>query len=230
MLGEYLKTKRREAKLSLGEIVDLTCIKKGYLAAIEENEYEKIPAEVFLKGYLKDYAETLLLNPTEGLEIYEKEKREREGPVHTPEIEVRQRDKYYIKYITPILGVIFIISIITMLLNPLHQDNTASIEEEGNGVFSYVPEALKPKDANALQVRTLEIEPIEKTTISLSIDGAESEKHRLVPGKTQAWTAYKSFNIKIDQGGGLKIILNGKGLNSPEVQDQVISFQFRDGG
>ncbi len=76
MLGNFLRLKRKEAKLSLKNIADQTYIGLNYLDAIENGNYNKIYAEVFLKSYIKDYARSLFLNPEEILNMYEEEKKQ----------------------------------------------------------------------------------------------------------------------------------------------------------
>lgn len=72
-LGERLKAIRGEAGLSLEEAEKGTEIQKKYLQAIEEGNYSFLPASVYIKSYLKVYAEFLQVSPEMVLSIYEKE-------------------------------------------------------------------------------------------------------------------------------------------------------------
>ncbi len=74
MVGEFLKKKREEADITLDYVASQTCIRSGYLSAIENSKYERISAEIFIKGYIKEYAKMLSLNPSEVLHMYEEEK------------------------------------------------------------------------------------------------------------------------------------------------------------
>jgi curved DNA-binding protein CbpA len=57
--GTILKQIRGRRGISLQEIADKTRINIVYLNYIEEDSYPSLPAEVYLKGYLKQYAEAL---------------------------------------------------------------------------------------------------------------------------------------------------------------------------
>lgn len=69
--GKFLKKERETRNISLEEISQFTKIKEHYLKAIEEERYEFLPHPFYVKGYLKDYAKYLSLNPNEIILKYE---------------------------------------------------------------------------------------------------------------------------------------------------------------
>ncbi|MBC7233186.1 MAG: helix-turn-helix domain-containing protein [Chloroflexi bacterium] len=69
-LGEMLR-KAREAKgLSLEQVEEATKIVRSYLQALEDEEFERLPAPVYVKGFLKNYASYLGLDPQDVLSLY----------------------------------------------------------------------------------------------------------------------------------------------------------------
>lgn len=74
MLGDLLRETREQKKLSLEDVEQGTNIRKLYIKAIEDGNYEKLPGEVFLKGFIKTYGKFLGLNSLELIEQYKKEK------------------------------------------------------------------------------------------------------------------------------------------------------------
>jgi transcriptional regulator with XRE-family HTH domain len=73
-LGERMKKIRSERRLSLAEISKSTKIQVKYLEDIEEGEYQKLPADVYVKGFLRSYAIFMGLNETMLIKQYEREK------------------------------------------------------------------------------------------------------------------------------------------------------------
>ena len=63
--GEYLKKERESMSVSLEEISAATRIRKVFLEAIEGDDIDKLPAEVFVVGFLKAYASYVGLNKNE---------------------------------------------------------------------------------------------------------------------------------------------------------------------
>ncbi len=78
-LGEKLKKLRQQYRMSYAEIAKATRIQAKYLEYLENGEYEKLPAEVYVKGFLKSYARHLGLEDEAFLKLYEKEKHIREN-------------------------------------------------------------------------------------------------------------------------------------------------------
>lgn len=73
-LGERMKKIRSDRRLSLNEISKHTRIQAKYLEYLEEGKYSKLPADVYVRGFLRSYAEFLGLNEKSLIKIYEREK------------------------------------------------------------------------------------------------------------------------------------------------------------
>src|SRR5689334_16505304 len=60
--GEELRREREIRGISLKEISDATKISKRFLEAIERNDHRTLPAPVFTRGFVREYARYLGLN------------------------------------------------------------------------------------------------------------------------------------------------------------------------
>ena len=69
-VGTLLREARLGKGLSLAEAEQATSIRARYLEAIEKDEYEKTPGEVFLKGMLRNYGNFLGLDGLELVHMY----------------------------------------------------------------------------------------------------------------------------------------------------------------
>lgn len=73
-VGEILKNKRLERKLTLEEAQQVTKIKVSYLEAVEKNDFGKIPGGApIAKGFIRNYAELLGLSSTEVLAVFRRD-------------------------------------------------------------------------------------------------------------------------------------------------------------
>ncbi len=61
--GDLLKEKRLLKELSLDDVSKKTKIKTEFLEAIENSDYAVLPSSTFAKGFLRNYATFLYLNP-----------------------------------------------------------------------------------------------------------------------------------------------------------------------
>lgn len=63
--GIWLRRQREAREVSLREIAERTKISLRYLEAMEENRFALLPAPVFARGFLREYARYVGLNPDE---------------------------------------------------------------------------------------------------------------------------------------------------------------------
>ncbi len=61
--GAFLKKVREYKNVSIERLADMTRISKTYIKNIESDEYSKLPADVYTRGFVYQYAKTLKLNP-----------------------------------------------------------------------------------------------------------------------------------------------------------------------
>lgn len=73
-LGEKIKKLRGQYRMSLTDISKATKIQVKYLEYLENGEYEKLPAEVYVRGFLKGYARHLGLDEEAFLKHYDTER------------------------------------------------------------------------------------------------------------------------------------------------------------
>ncbi len=74
LLGERLREIREKAGVSIEEIANAVKVNKKYLRQIEEDNYENMPSEVYVRGFLKSYANFLGIKYENVLAIYQKER------------------------------------------------------------------------------------------------------------------------------------------------------------
>lgn len=73
-LGEKLREAREKQKISLSELSRSLNIKKSYIESLEAGRYNKLPADVYSKGYLISLAQYLDMDFESLLALYKKER------------------------------------------------------------------------------------------------------------------------------------------------------------
>ena len=68
--GEALRETREAKNITLEYIAQHTKISKRYLQAIEDEDFENFPETVYLKGYLRQYASQIGLDPDDIVQRY----------------------------------------------------------------------------------------------------------------------------------------------------------------
>ncbi|MCM1323671.1 MAG: DUF4115 domain-containing protein [Acetobacter sp.] len=89
-IGTILKSSRLKQKKSMEDISSELCIRKIYLTALEEGDYETLPPIPYGVGYVRCYARYLGLNPERAVKLYkaafEQEGGQGEETTETPEV------------------------------------------------------------------------------------------------------------------------------------------------
>ncbi len=73
-LGEKLRKIREEANVSLSEISKVTKVRKVYLEMLEEERFDELPPDVYVRGFLNSYANYLGIEPEDVFRLYKKER------------------------------------------------------------------------------------------------------------------------------------------------------------
>ncbi|EKE11917.1 MAG: hypothetical protein ACD_14C00074G0002 [uncultured bacterium] len=74
-IGEQMKKLREERRLSLSEISKNTRVQVKYLEYLESGDYLKLPAQVYVKGFLRNYAIFMGISGQSLLKQYEREQK-----------------------------------------------------------------------------------------------------------------------------------------------------------
>ncbi len=73
-LGELLRNTREAEGLSVADVQEATKIRARYLEAMEEGRFEALPGEVYVKGFLRSFAEAVGLSGDEVVARYKAER------------------------------------------------------------------------------------------------------------------------------------------------------------
>ncbi len=122
-LGETLKDARESCKITFGQASRKTGIPAFYLQYLEEENYKRLPADVYVVAYLKKYSKLLNL---ESKDIIDKFKAER-GALRMGRVALNKKNLFVItpKKLSLVLGIIVISLIVgyfwhqlSYLINP----------------------------------------------------------------------------------------------------------------
>jgi len=92
-VGQLFQKQREEKKVDLETIARRTRIKLSFLKAIEEDAFQLIPSETYVRGFIRSYAKLVHLNPEEILKLY----RSQAEPPPSPAEESSAASKRHLK-------------------------------------------------------------------------------------------------------------------------------------
>lgn len=74
-IGSFLKRQRELKAMSIAEVSRVTRIPAATLSAIESDHFDDLPGEVFVRGFLRSYAQAVGVVPNEVLARYTSSRR-----------------------------------------------------------------------------------------------------------------------------------------------------------
>lgn len=163
-IGTILKSSRLKSKKSLEEISSELCIRKIYLIALEEGDYETLPPIPYGVGYVRTYARYLGLNPERAVKLYKSASQTEEQNNENEEQEKAEVNKISGKHI--VVGIISLLAIYAAWsfysnMNATQTLPTQSIEEKNTNVEENMAEEITITSDSAPEIveTTVETEP-----------------------------------------------------------------------
>jgi len=194
-LGVFLKKSREERHIELDDVAEATRIRRHNLEAIENDEWNKLPSQVFIKGFLKSYAEFLGLDKETVIHHY---LRTSSFEKTTPEALKKTRlqsGRPYLIIIVPVLALAFIVALIYLnkrnisITDKVFQYlGTQSLGKKTEGIAE--KEDTNQQDEREKEILLLEdevvVEEVNKTTLkSKPIDDTIVLEDSTIPMKRE---------------------------------------------
>ncbi len=127
-LGQYLKQEREKRQVALPELAQLTRIPVRMLRGLEQDEYESLPADVFVRGYLKAYCRALNMDEAPVLEWFTRGRpTETDMPVALPLIDAPETGRRFGIAIALVILLILFTLALSIVLRPRHRDTPVEL-------------------------------------------------------------------------------------------------------
>ena len=221
--GEELRREREIRGISLKEIADATKISKRFLEAIERNDHRTLPAPVFTRGFIREYARYLGLNADEIVNRYNFAAAGDDRIEKSPHLErLTHPDIPPKKGIPPpyarvdrnVYILLLIIAILAAATFVAMRHKRATAEAAGIEATiappkrTKVPAAVAPAPpADEMMRMTIDVD--QDSWVVLEADGKEVINDTLKRGARQTIQAKDSFHFKtIGNAAGIKLALN----------------------
>lgn len=229
-LGSYFREKREEQGYSIGEVARKTNIGSRYIEAIEEENFDEFPADVYAKGFIRNYARFLDLDAESLVTEYTL------NYVDDEQISESEERRSRLYYWLTIAGLGLLAVVIVVFRFAWVHPNTArqSIEQESLKMNRSVSENQQrssvplEEPADRLELRVV---AHQKTLVYAEFDGLEKREFVLLPGEQTTWEAEEVIRLRTGNPGGLELYFRGMQLPSLGRSGQVIDkvIQLKDG-
>jgi transcriptional regulator with XRE-family HTH domain len=222
-IGNLLKEKREVKGLTLIDVSNSLCIRKSLINAIESGSWKMLPHEVYVRGYLKEYAH--LLNVYDEITDLLKQKEE---TIVSIEIPIQQKTESKRKQIPKrvfVYPLAFVLVIGFFILSQINKDQNVTTriqyaERTSKNIIdntgSDSQNLIDPSDARKLMITCQE-----RTWVSVVIDDTEKKEFMLNPQDIIILNAKEKYDLLIGNAGGVKLILDGKDVQFTGISGEV---------
>lgn len=240
--GEELKKEREIRGISLAEIAEATKISKRFLGAIEKNDFESLPAPVFTRGFVREYARYLGLNAEDMVNRYahymdSEGKIAEDDPLpmrssdHVPTSAPGHRGAGRRWGIVALVVTAAALALAGWLTRDRWKAERARPADSGetSTVSSSPPAAVPAATPSSPQPMTLTVTASEDVWIVLNADGQKALNGILGAGEERTFSADEQFEFEtIGNAGGIAVSLEGRplpplGTKGEVVRNRVIS-------
>jgi cytoskeletal protein RodZ len=217
-IGETLKKARERKKLTLEAVFQASRIHLKVLKALESDEFQSLPGILYVKSFLKKYAEFLGLDSEEILKQYLSLSPQPPQQIFTIGENKKKKlppfSRISPKFLLAALGAVLVIFILFSTAKFLRHQKTLRGERRSQRSVS-VPESsrrqmLVPEE----EPLVLRIRARKDVWLQLRADGKMIFQHILQKGTEESWNAQDDFELWVGDAGGLSLSLNGKPLPS----------------
>lgn len=243
--GEELRREREIRGISLKEIADATKVSKRFLEAIERNDHKTLPAPVFTRGFVREYARYLGLNSDDMVNRYNYAAagdQNVEKSAHLERLTPPPPDPHP-RAAAPKRGIppsfaridrnIYLLVVIAVALASVswwavkHRREAEAASEEvvapSMAPARPAPAPTLPPPAPADDALRLTVDVIDDSWVTLEADGTTVINDEMHKGDHQTFTAKERFRFRaIGNAAGLSLMLNDAKLPPLGAKGEVV--------
>jgi transcriptional regulator with XRE-family HTH domain len=208
-VGEFLRRERELRYISLDDVAERTKISRRYLEAIEEGQYDRLPGEIFVRGFIRSYAQFVGLDPEETLLRYSHARMVyRDLPVRTERLSLARRAWNERSLLWLLLaGVVLVGGVLVSLVGIV----------EGPRLWRWTspPHPESPRTPGAAVPLMLTAIADSDTWLRVTIDEQPAQDTLLRAGQSTKWIGQQRFIVSIGNARATRLKLNGHDLPMP---------------
>jgi cytoskeleton protein RodZ len=234
--GRYLQSIRMEKKISLETVSSETRIAVRNLQMIEKEDLDALPAEVFVRGFLRAFARAVGADAGEAVRLYD------------ARLKLESNLSVAVRYSTRpsvrlwrhmLLAVVALLSVIVLTLygfsyfqNRLRSSETPEMKAVSDKVEGALTQDVQgsngPKSfpADKSEKYVLTLVAVEDVWVKVIIDNQAPNEYNLRAGEHLELTAARGYNLLIGNAGGCELTLNGEPVSIPGKIGEVVSLQL----
>jgi cytoskeletal protein RodZ len=240
--GRYLQAIRLEKAISLEIVSKETRIRTDMLVLIEEENHNKLPDEVFVKGFIRAYARAVGADGDEAIRRYNSRLQVIQK-IQKSENDLKKSTMKFWPHLILSIGTlmclifisVFGVSIFLKSPSSVEQEQPPKKQQEIKQNTDEVYPSPQPAPASIEEQKeekqigknfVLKIRANEKTWLKVIIDDKEQSEYSLEAGDNLTLEADSGYNLLIGNAAGVGLLLNDNPISLQGKSGQVVNVQI----
>lgn len=234
--GYYLQSIRLEKNITLETVAEETRIAMSNLTSIEKEDIESLPDPVFVKGFLRSYAQAIGADGNEAVRLYEARLNMKSQLEEVQSYSPRTTAAPWRNLILSIIAVAGLIASTLYGISYFQHHGlldediapSSALEprvEENSAVHKLSETKIESPPVTASKL-ILHINVLEDTWIKIIADNQEPKEYTLRSGDQLEEEANRGYNLLIGNAAGLKLKLNGKPIKISGKEGEIVNLQI----
>ena len=243
-LGEFLRSARESAGLSVDNLAERTSIRAGLIREMENNNFIHCGGDTYARGHLRNFAPIISVDVQELIDLYNKEHSTEQRLIHDMLVENNvskiPTERKSISWKKLAIASIILLAALAggqvILSNSQSMDTPMDLVTPTASATPSEKATIAPSTSSTTEVvppsatgeMSLTISAARgNSNIDVVVDGKHLYKGSLFQGDTKSFTAPKSISIYLSNAGDLDLTLNGESLTPLGARNQEIRKTFR---
>lgn len=243
-LGQRLKERREALGLTIEDVAKETRIKPRFIEALEKGDYGLLPGDIFARGFIRNYASFLGLDPEEMLKLYSEEKGGSPGPetaLTGTEFPLERPSAWPIRNFVGFFLLLLIIVLIVVTGWFAYAKYRPALVPLPTPILSPAPTSTAtptpsptptwtplPSPTPTPLLITLTLVGIDRSWLEVKVNQTPVFFGFLNPGEERTWSGETIF-VKCGNAGGVKAIVNGEDIGVLGGAGEVLNLEWRAG-
>lgn len=235
---DRLRQTREDKGLTLEDAARVTRIASGYLRALEQGRFDKLPSDAYARGFLRAYGHFLGFSEIDLQDLYHL--------VETSNLSVSEEEEYISKTSSAerilkrngmIVAMVFAAVVAAFIFyasstrkngqpagdsmpGRARLEGEKTLRDTGKNGVANTKKSIANEDTTTAMPFSHSISPekgiilrlkaVEDGSLDINIDDTVSQHYDLKAGDIIEWKAAKTFSLDLQNGGGVEAEFNGK--------------------
>lgn len=239
VVGKLLRSERIKKGLDHSDIEASTGIRASFIKAIEEGRFDTLPGEVYVKGFIRNYATFLGLDPAKMVRMYvdkvSTEAEDEEITVNVQSASSTEKSSAASSIIWVILVILLICGaaggIYWWMNGPGKQGGVPTPQQQSNSpnptpapAQTTVTGTSTPQAVN--RPVNLFVRYLQRCWTSVTADGKIVYEGVPTAGETMTWQAERTLVVNFGNAAAVEVLFNGTPVGKLGDQGEVITRTF----